>query len=122
MGREVGAPSVLRRGRRQLNCETIDCYRYKSFAASMPTYPSVSPQYSPHSHSIILSDRNASNSECKFFPHMTKNRLADPSEICALEFKGEFAQFRNWLVSAIIGKRTGPRFYHPNARECGSPS
>jgi hypothetical protein len=64
------------------------------------TYPSVSHSIPPHSHSIILSDRNASNSECKFFPHMTKNRLADPSEICALEFKGEFAQFRNWLVSA----------------------
>jgi hypothetical protein len=28
--------------------------------------------------------------ERKFFLSITKNRLADPSEICALEFKEEF--------------------------------
>jgi hypothetical protein len=31
-----------------------------------------------------------------------KNRLADPSEICALEFKGEFRRFGICSVSATI--------------------
>jgi hypothetical protein len=33
----------------------------------------------------------------------TKNRLSDPSKICALEFKGEFRRFEISLVSATIG-------------------
>jgi hypothetical protein len=32
-----------------------------------------------------------------------KNRLADPSEICALEFKGEFRRFKICSISATIG-------------------
>jgi len=32
-----------------------------------------------------------------------KNRLPDPSEICALEFKGEFRRFGIGAVSATIG-------------------
>jgi hypothetical protein len=32
-----------------------------------------------------------------------KNRPPDPSEICALEFKGEFRGFGNCSVSATIG-------------------
>jgi hypothetical protein len=32
-----------------------------------------------------------------------KNRLPDPSEICALEFKGEFRRFEICAVSATIG-------------------
>jgi len=55
--------------------------------------PCVSRPLPPHSHSIILSDRIALNSKRKSFLHTTKNRLADPSEICALEFKGEFRRF-----------------------------
>jgi hypothetical protein len=39
----------------------------------------------------------------KFFLRTTENRLADPSEICALDFKGEFRRFRIALVSATIG-------------------
>jgi hypothetical protein len=31
-----------------------------------------------------------------------KNRLPDPSEICALEFKGEFCRFGICTVSATI--------------------
>jgi len=57
----------------------------------------------PHSHSIILSDGNDLNSKRKYFVHTTKNRLLDPSEICALEFKKEFRRFRIWSVSATIG-------------------
>jgi hypothetical protein len=34
---------------------------------------------------------------------VTKNRLTDPSENRALEFKGEFPRFENSLVSATIG-------------------
>jgi hypothetical protein len=52
---------------------------------------------------IILSDRNALNSVHKFFLHTMKNRLPDPSEICALEFKGEFRRFKICLVLATIG-------------------
>ena len=32
-----------------------------------------------------------------------KNRLPDPSEICALEFEGEFRRFGIYSVSATIG-------------------
>jgi hypothetical protein len=32
-----------------------------------------------------------------------KHRLSDPSEICALEFKGEFRRFGICTVSATIG-------------------
>jgi hypothetical protein len=46
-----------------------------------------------HSHSIVLSDRNALNSARKFFLQTMKNRLPDPPEISALEFKGKFRRF-----------------------------
>src|ERR1700746_2293054 len=39
----------------------------------------------------------------KFFLHTVKDRLADPSEICALEFKGEFRRFAICSVSGTIG-------------------
>jgi hypothetical protein len=39
----------------------------------------------------------------KFFLRITKNRLADPSEICALDFKGQFHLFGICAVSATIG-------------------
>jgi hypothetical protein len=42
-------------------------------------------------HSIVLSDRNALNLQRKYFSYMQKNRLADPSKICALDFKREFS-------------------------------
>src|SRR5271170_7730118 len=42
------------------------------------------------------------------FLHTTKSRLPDPSEICALEFKGEFLQFRKLVgfkrLSASVGR------------------
>jgi len=37
-----------------------------------------------------MSHRNALIFQRKFFRRTTKNRLTDPSEICALEFKEEF--------------------------------
>jgi hypothetical protein len=43
-----------------------------------------------HAHSIVPRDRNALNYKRKFFLRMTKHRLADPSKIWALDFKGEF--------------------------------
>jgi hypothetical protein len=46
--------------------------------------------YAPHSHSIVLSHRNALIFRGKFFLRILKNRIPDPSEICALEIKGEF--------------------------------
>jgi hypothetical protein len=43
------------------------------------------------------------NCKRKFFLTITKNRLADPSEICALEFKEEFRRSAICSVSATIG-------------------
>ncbi len=54
-------------------------------------------------HSIVLTDGNALNSKRKFFLHATKNRLSDPSEISALDFKHEFRQFAICSVSQSIG-------------------
>src|SRR6185312_5419262 len=56
----------------------------------------------PHSHSIVLSDGNALNFQRKFFLCMMKNRLPDPSEICALDFKHEFGRSAVCSVSATI--------------------
>jgi hypothetical protein len=39
----------------------------------------------------------------KFFPRTTKNRLPDPSKICAFDFKGKFGRFGICSVSATIG-------------------
>jgi hypothetical protein len=41
-----------------------------------------------HSHSIILNDHNALIYQRKNFLRGPKNRIPDPSEIRALEFKG----------------------------------
>ena len=57
----------------------------------------------PHSHSIILSYGNALIFRCNFFLRTSKNRLPDPSEICALDFKREFHRFGIRSVSATIG-------------------
>lgn len=56
-----------------------------------------------YSHSIIFSHGNALIFRCKFFLRTTKNRLTDPSEICALEFKHEFRRFTICSVSTTIG-------------------
>ena len=55
-----------------------------------------------HSHSIVLSHGNALNFQSKFFLCEMKNRLPDPSEICALDFKHEFGRSAVCLVSATI--------------------
>jgi hypothetical protein len=60
-------------------------------------------QHSPHSHSTIPRNSNALILRRKSLPPATKNRLLDPSEIPALDFAGEFPQFKNWSVSATIG-------------------
>jgi len=39
----------------------------------------------------------------KFFPRVTKNRLADPSGVSAFDFKREFLQFALSSGSATIG-------------------
>jgi hypothetical protein len=50
-----------------------------------------------------LKDHNALIWQRKSFPPTTKNRLADPSEICALDFARQFPRFRICQVSATIG-------------------
>jgi hypothetical protein len=39
---------------------------------------------------MVLSDDNALIYQHNFLPRILKNRIPDPSEICALEIKGEF--------------------------------
>ena len=56
-----------------------------------------------HSHSIVLSHRNTLNFQRKFFQRATKNRLADPSENRALDFKHEFRRHAICSISATIG-------------------
>jgi hypothetical protein len=51
----------------------------------------------------VLKDHNALIWQHKSFPPTTKNRLADPSEICALDFARQFPRFRICQVSATIG-------------------
>jgi len=41
--------------------------------------------------------------QCKFFLRIAKNRLTDPSEIRALDFKDEFRRFATCSVSTTIG-------------------
>jgi hypothetical protein len=52
---------------------------------------------------MVLSDHNALIQHSKFFPRTMKNRLADPSKICALEFKSEFRRSELCPVSGTIG-------------------
>jgi hypothetical protein len=50
-----------------------------------------------------LSDHSALIKQLNFFPRATKNRLADPSEICAFDFARQFPRFRICSISATIG-------------------
>lgn len=59
----------------------------------------------PHSHSIVLSDDNALIYRRKFIRPIAKNRLPDPSKICAPDFKREFSQSATSSVSATIDLR-----------------
>jgi hypothetical protein len=52
----------------------------------------------PHSHSIVLGHGNALIFCRKFFLRTPQNRLCDPSEICAFDFKKEFRQSENSSV------------------------
>jgi hypothetical protein len=54
-------------------------------------------------HSIVLSDHNALIYQHKIFLHTMKHRHPSPSEICALEFKGEFRRFGFGSISTTIG-------------------
>lgn len=56
-----------------------------------------------HSHSIVLSHGTAQNFQRKLFLRMMNNRLPDPSETRALEFKGEFRRFGICSISTTIG-------------------
>jgi hypothetical protein len=56
-----------------------------------------------HSHSIVLIYGNALTRQRKFFLHTVENRLYDPSEICALDFKREFLRSAICSVSATVG-------------------
>jgi hypothetical protein len=51
----------------------------------------------------------------KIFLRTTKNRLVDPSEICALEFKGEIRRLGVCSVSATIG--IDRSIFSPKARK-----
>jgi hypothetical protein len=57
----------------------------------------------PYSHSIVLDHGNALIFQSNSFLHATKHRLPDPSEIHALDFKGEFRRFGICSVPATIG-------------------
>jgi hypothetical protein len=53
---------------------------------------------------------------------ITKNRLADPSEICALEFKEEFRRSALCSVSATIGINRFDSAHPPDNVAIGSPA
>jgi hypothetical protein len=53
-------------------------------------------------HSMVFSRGNALIFKRKPFLRTTKDRLADPSEICVLDFKGEFRRFGNPSVPTTI--------------------
>jgi hypothetical protein len=59
-------------------------------------------QFDSYSHSIIPWHDNVLICQHKVFLHLSKNRIPDPSENRALEFKGEFPQFGIRSVSATI--------------------
>ena len=54
-------------------------------------------------HSIVLNYGNALIFQRKFFLRVLKNRISDPSEICALDIKAEFRRPAISSVSATIG-------------------
>src|SRR6185437_1363435 len=72
----------------------------------------------PHSHSIVLSDRNALNLGRKFFRHTMKNRLPDPSEFALLNSKENFSDYRHQLVdfrhSLAVPSRLAPSAKRPS--------
>jgi hypothetical protein len=72
------------------------------FSYAIPFQTTSRLSHSPRSHSIVLNDCNTLNSKCEFFLHTMKNRIFDPSEICALDFKREFRRFEICLVSVTI--------------------
>jgi hypothetical protein len=51
---------------------------------------------------MVSSDDNALIYQRNFFSRTRENRLDEPSQICALEFKGEFLRFGIGSVSATI--------------------
>jgi hypothetical protein len=55
-----------------------------------------------HSHSLVLGHVNALIFQRNFFLRMAKDRLHDPSEIWALDFKRKFRRFKICSVSATI--------------------
>jgi hypothetical protein len=66
---------------------TRDHYRQDKGAFDTLLYLPLRSGTAPHSHSIVLGDGNALISQRKFFMRIAKNRLANPSEFRALEFK-----------------------------------
>jgi hypothetical protein len=76
--------------------ETERKYQTKTISGEKPSGNNTAkstlspPVVSGHSHSIVPSYLNALNFQHKFFLRAAKNRLTDPSEIRALEFKRKF--------------------------------
>jgi hypothetical protein len=61
------------------------------------------PEMLAHSHSMVLSDGSALIFQRKLFQRTSKNRLPNPSDICALDFKREFRRLGICSISATIG-------------------
>jgi hypothetical protein len=69
----------------------------------VPNYPVLLHSIPPRSHSIVRSYVNALIYQRKFFPRVSKDRLPDPSKICALDSKQEFQRSAICSVSVTIG-------------------
>jgi hypothetical protein len=82
---------------------TVELYRWDNIATDTLLYPMLLHSTLRHSHSIVSTHRNALILCRKFFPCAAKDRLADPSEIRALDFKQEFRRSAICSVSATIG-------------------
>jgi hypothetical protein len=82
--------------------KTLEDYHLISPRSPIPGYPRPTLFYAPHSHSIILGHGNALIFQRKFFLRTMKNRLPDPSKICALDFKKEFRRSAICSVSQTI--------------------
>ncbi len=103
--RGAGKPYVALRTirRRRQRCKVT---RELSAAGAETTSPFIAalsrftPQYSPDSHSILQIHGNTLNQRRNSLRHTTKNRLPDPSETCAPEFKEEFRRSVMRSVSA----------------------
>ena len=104
------------RGRSAGRLESIDCYRWPRIRSSVLCYPILLHGAPPHSHSIIFVRDNALKSRRKRFLHTTKNRLCDPSEICALDSKDEFPPFEVCSVSATIDINRSPSPIKPRQK------